>query len=76
MPTDHAPTQQDWQRVSRNWKRQLEQRRQTIEALERELLGCIGCGCLSMKSCLLLNPDDTLRDQGPGPVRLQQTPRP
>ncbi|MEX1077823.1 MAG: redox-sensitive transcriptional activator SoxR [Homoserinimonas sp.] len=72
LPTDHAPTHQDWQRVSRAWKRQLEERRRQIESLERELTGCIGCGCLSMKACLLLNPDDSLHAQGPGPVRIQR----
>ncbi|MCF6468435.1 redox-sensitive transcriptional activator SoxR [Nonomuraea sp. MG754425] len=71
LPADHAPTHADWQRVSRVWKRRLEERRRAIETLEHELTGCIGCGCLSMKACLLLNPDDALRDHGPGPVRLQ-----
>lgn len=71
LPTDHAPTHEDWQRVSRAWKRQLEERRRQIESLERELTGCIGCGCLSLKACLLLNPDDALQSQGPGPVRIQ-----
>ena len=72
LPTDHAPTHDDWQYVSRIWKRQLEERRRQIEALEHELTGCIGCGCLSMKACLLLNADDTLRARGPGPVRIHE----
>jgi MerR family transcriptional regulator, redox-sensitive transcriptional activator SoxR len=71
LPGDRAPAHEDWQRVSLVWKRQLEERRRAIESLEHELTGCIGCGCLSMKACLLLNPDDTLSPQGPGPVRLQ-----
>ncbi|MFE9613977.1 redox-sensitive transcriptional activator SoxR [Streptomyces sp. NPDC006012] len=71
LPGDRAPAQQDWQRVSLAWKRQLEERRRAIENPEHELTGCIGCGCLSMKACLLLNPDDALGPQGPGPVRLQ-----
>jgi MerR family redox-sensitive transcriptional activator SoxR len=71
LPTDRAPTHKDWQRVSRTWKKQLEERRRVIESLEHELTGCIGCGCLSMKACLLLNPDDSLQGRGPGPVRLQ-----
>ncbi|MFE0482915.1 redox-sensitive transcriptional activator SoxR [Streptomyces tendae] len=71
LPTDRAPTHKDWQRLSLAWKAQLEDRRRAIEALEHELTGCIGCGCLSMKACLLLNPDDSLGEQGPGPVRLQ-----
>ncbi|RSN45416.1 redox-sensitive transcriptional activator SoxR [Actinomadura sp. WAC 06369] len=73
LPTDRAPTHKDWQRVSRRWKKQLEERRRVIESLEQELTGCIGCGCLSMKACLLLNPDDTLQGRGPGPVRLQRS---
>ncbi|MEU2613635.1 redox-sensitive transcriptional activator SoxR [Micromonospora sp. NPDC007271] len=73
LPADEAPTHAAWQRVSRSWKRQLEERRREIESLEQELTGCIGCGCLSMKGCLLLNPDDALGQQGPGPVRLQSS---
>ncbi|WP_067176560.1 redox-sensitive transcriptional activator SoxR [Microtetraspora niveoalba] len=76
LPTDRAPTHKDWQRVSRIWKKQLEERRRAIENLEQELTGCIGCGCLSMKACLLLNPDDALGGRGPGPVRLQSAPPP
>lgn len=70
LPTDRAPTHSDWQRMSRAWKRQLQHQRQILENLEHELTGCIGCGCLSMKACALLNPDDTLQEAGPGPVRL------
>ncbi|HEU5126347.1 MAG TPA: redox-sensitive transcriptional activator SoxR [Glycomyces sp.] len=70
LPLDRAPTHEEWQRVSRTWKRRLEERRRAIERLERELTGCIGCGCLSMRACLLLNPDDALQGRGPGPVRL------
>ncbi|WP_083751051.1 redox-sensitive transcriptional activator SoxR [Kribbella sp. ALI-6-A] len=75
LPRDHAPTHEDWQRMSRAWKRQLQARRQILEDLEHELTGCIGCGCLSMKACALLNPDDTLGEAGPGPVRLQHPTR-
>ncbi|WP_188712520.1 redox-sensitive transcriptional activator SoxR [Microbacterium faecale] len=71
LPSKHAPTHKNWQSVSRIWKRQLEARRRQLESLERELTGCIGCGCLSMKACLLLNPDDALQPLGPGPVRIR-----
>lgn len=43
---------------------------ETIERLEAELTGCIGCGCLSMKACALLNPGDALAEDGAGPRRL------
>ncbi|MEW1858830.1 MULTISPECIES: redox-sensitive transcriptional activator SoxR [unclassified Streptomyces] len=75
LPQDRAPTDADWQRMSRRWKRQLQERRRVLEQLEHELTGCIGCGCLSMRACVLLNPDDALQHKGPGPVRLQEPPR-
>lgn len=70
LPLDTAPSHADWQKASRRWKKQLEERRLAIERLERELTGCIGCGCLAMKACSLLNPDDALGDSGAGPRRL------
>jgi len=71
VPLTETPSHADWQRASRRWKRDLEKRREGIEKLERELTGCIGCGCLSMKACGLLNPDDALGSQGSGPQRLR-----
>lgn len=70
LPLDTAPSHADWQQASRRWKKQLEERRLAIERLEHELTGCIGCGCLSMKACGLLNPDDALGENGAGPRRL------
>lgn len=71
VPLDTTPSHEDWQRASRRWKKQLEERRLAIERLERELTGCIGCGCLSMKACGLLNPDDALGESGVGAQRLE-----
>ncbi|MFC0528631.1 redox-sensitive transcriptional activator SoxR [Phytohabitans kaempferiae] len=80
LPMETVPTIRDWQRVSQRWRTQLEERKREIEQLERELTGCIGCGCLSMSACQLLNPGDELAEQGPGPRRLvpsaQSRPRP
>ena len=70
VPLTTAPTHADWQRASRTWRKALEARRRGIEQLEQELTGCIGCGCLSMKACALLNPDDTLGGEGAGARRL------
>ncbi len=72
VPMTVTPSHEDWQRASRRWKRDLERRREGIERLERELTGCIGCGCLSMKACGLLNPDDALAASGAGPRRLDE----
>ncbi len=71
VPLDVTPSHHDWQRASREWKKVLEQRRTAIVELEHELTGCIGCGCLSMKACRLLNPQDSLASGGPGAQRLQ-----
>ncbi|WP_422117585.1 redox-sensitive transcriptional activator SoxR [Brachybacterium sp. UNK5269] len=71
VPMDSTPSHAEWQRASRRWKRKLEERRRAIERLEHELTGCIGCGCLSLKACALLNPDDALAATGAGPRRLQ-----
>jgi MerR family redox-sensitive transcriptional activator SoxR len=76
VPLDRVPSQSDWQRASRIWKTTLEERRRAIERLERELTGCIGCGCLSLRSCALLNPDDALGAEGPGARRLGATGAP
>jgi MerR family redox-sensitive transcriptional activator SoxR len=70
VPLDRPPSHQEWQRASREWRRRLEERRRSIERLEAELTGCIGCGCLSMKACALLNPGDELAEGGVGARRL------
>lgn len=74
LPEDRTPTKADWARLSGQWRMRLDDQIQRLVELRDTLTGCIGCGCLSMKACALLNPDDTLQDQGPGPVRLQQPP--
>jgi len=71
VPQDTTPTHEDWQRASRRWRKVLQQRREIIEQLEKELIGCIGCGCLSMKACRLLNANDQLAEIGPGAQRLK-----
>jgi len=41
-----------------------------LEQLKRKLTGCIGCGCLSMRTCSLSNPDDAQAELGAGPAWL------
>lgn len=74
LPMDGQPSSRDWHRLSRRWQSQLKAKKQEIERLQHDLTGCIGCGCLSMKSCRLLNPDDTLAERGVGPVRVTTAP--
>ncbi|MDK0520626.1 redox-sensitive transcriptional activator SoxR [Streptomyces sp. ML-6] len=70
LPEERMPGKSDWRRISRRWHDRLEARRRELEQLEEELIGCIGCGCLSLNTCRVLNPDDTLSAEGPGPRRL------
>jgi MerR family redox-sensitive transcriptional activator SoxR len=66
LPGDRTPTRDDWERLSRAWRENLDRRICTLEALRERLTTCIGCGCLSIDSCGLLNPDDEAAALGPG----------
>ncbi|MFO7165595.1 MAG: redox-sensitive transcriptional activator SoxR [Mycolicibacterium hassiacum] len=70
LPTDRVPTSKDWARLSAAWRADLDDRILHLQRLRDNLAGCIGCGCLSLKTCALVNPGDTLAAQGPGPARL------
>lgn len=66
LPGDRRPNRRDWQRLSLGWREDLERRIATLEALRGRLTTCIGCGCLSLTTCSLLNPDDEAAALGPG----------
>lgn len=63
LPDNRTPSAADWRRISRSWRRRLNDRIAAIEALRDRLDSCIGCGCLSLKVCALYNPEDRLADQ-------------
>ncbi len=71
LPDNRTPTKSDWHRLSRAWRPRLDEQIRRIELLRERLDGCIGCGCLSLKSCALMNPGDELAAVGPGAVRLE-----
>ena len=70
LPAGRPPGKADWQHLSNHWRAELDLRIEQMQKLRDELTGCIGCGCLSLDTCVLFNPDDTLADDGPGPRRL------
>jgi MerR family redox-sensitive transcriptional activator SoxR len=70
LPENRTPTKADWSRLSARWRRKLEDRITLMEKLRDQLTGCIGCGCLSMQRCKLINPDDRLAATGSGPRTL------
>lgn len=67
LPNHKKVTVSDWQQLSSNWHQQLDEQIKALTALRDNIDGCIGCGCLSMKRCQLINPDDIAAEQGPGP---------
>ena len=66
LPEGKTPTKRDWERLSRSWRKSIETRIETLEAVRDRLTTCIGCGCLSLKTCGLLNPGDEAAVQGAG----------
>jgi MerR family transcriptional regulator, redox-sensitive transcriptional activator SoxR len=70
LPDGRTPTRRDWERLSESWRDDLDQRIVALQHLRDRLSGCIGCGCLSLGLCQLMNPDDLLGQQGPGPRTL------
>ena len=71
LPKDRSPNTRDWQRLSRSWREDLDRRIATLQALRTRLTTCIGCGCLSLTKCALLNPDDEAAAKGPGAHYLE-----
>lgn len=71
LPDDHAPTKADWTRLSKQWREELDARIDGLQRLRDRLTGCIGCGCLSLKSCSLQNAGDEMAAAGPGAARLR-----
>ena len=66
LPADRTPVKRDWERLSTAWRDRLDQRIVELERLRDGLTSCIGCGCLSLRTCRLLNPDDRVRAKGAG----------
>jgi len=71
LPDGRAPTAEDWAELSRTWRAELDERIRRLGQLRDQLDDCIGCGCLSLKTCPLRNPQDALGAQGSGPRLLE-----
>jgi MerR family redox-sensitive transcriptional activator SoxR len=70
LPDNRTPTREDWARVSAVWQEELDRRMRHLQQLRDDFTGCVGCGCMSIDSCPLINPSDELARLGPGPRRL------
>jgi MerR family transcriptional regulator, redox-sensitive transcriptional activator SoxR len=71
LPEGRTPTRADWSRLSRDWRPRIDAQIERLERLRAKLDGCIGCGCLSLRTCSLNNPDDEVAARGPGAVYLE-----
>ena len=71
LPEGRTPNKADWTRLSQGWRPRIDAQIERLERLRAKLDGCIGCGCLSLRSCALNNPDDEVAARGPGAVYLE-----
>lgn len=67
LPDRRSPNKRDWQKLSSRWRGQLDLRIEQLQRMRDNLTECIGCGCLSLKSCSLHNPGDRISTSGSGP---------
>jgi MerR family redox-sensitive transcriptional activator SoxR len=74
LPEGRTPTKADWARLSARWRGKLEERILLMQRLRDQLTGCIGCGCLSLQRCNLINPADRLASRGAGPQMILNPP--
>lgn len=70
LPEGRTPTKSDWQRLSNAWRSELDDRIEHLQRLRDGLTNCIGCGCLSLRSCALSNPNDVFAEKSSEPSRL------
>ena len=72
LPDGKQPTKRDWERLSNAWRAELDERIATLESIRNRLTTCIGCGCLSLQTCTLLNPGDEAASLGEGAHYLRR----
>ncbi|MFF1442595.1 redox-sensitive transcriptional activator SoxR [Streptomyces sp. NPDC058295] len=66
LPEERTPTREDWARLSAAWRAELDERIKQLNRLRDHLTDCIGCGCLSLATCVLSNPDDAFGERASG----------
>jgi MerR family redox-sensitive transcriptional activator SoxR len=74
LPAERTPGRRDWEKMSQAWRSRLDERIAALELLRDDLSSCIGCGCLSLSRCSLLNPQDVASRFGPGARYLEPSP--
>jgi MerR family transcriptional regulator, redox-sensitive transcriptional activator SoxR len=75
LPGGRAPNRSDWARLSRGWRGRLDEQIRALTALRDGLDSCIGCGCLSLRTCGIQNPADVAASSGTGAAYLPSSLR-
>lgn len=71
LPQGRTPNTRDWTRISATIRARIDAQIARLEKVRADLDGCIGCGCLSLKKCVLYNAGDTWGASGSGPRVLR-----
>ncbi len=72
LPPGETVTVKHWEKLSTKWTNKLDDRIARLQRLRDGMAGCVGCGCLSIDVCKLVNPDDEIGANGPGPRYLEE----
>lgn len=76
LPQNRVPTKAHWAALGKTWTRAIDERMAELAVLRDSLTSCIGCGCLSLRRCALVNPGDEAASSGPGPQQwMRGVPR-
>ena len=67
LPNRTRVTLEDWEALGSRWQSELDRKIIQLTELKNMMADCIGCGCLSLERCRLLNPYDELGENGTGP---------
>ncbi len=70
LPNGRPPVREDWSRIAKGFRADLDARIMVLARLRDSLDSCIGCGCLSLDHCAIWNAGDGAGRQGPGPRYL------
>mgnify|MGYP001825375068 CR=1 FL=1 len=70
LPDGRTPTRDDWDLLAAGFTTDINERIAGLERLRDSLDHCIGCGCLSLETCKVWNPDDVAATLGSGPQYL------
>jgi MerR family redox-sensitive transcriptional activator SoxR len=70
LPKHQAPSRSQWDQMAAEWHALLQHKILQMQALQQDLGRCIGCGCLSLETCAIYNPQDVRAEQFVGKSML------